>query len=69
MPDLRPANAPPAATPDDLDAQCRGIGTCAARATAPSARAAHRAGPAAGAGMLPDASVARPAVRDGQAAH
>jgi hypothetical protein len=60
MPDPRPATPPPAATTDDLDAQCRGIGTSAVS----SARAAQRSAAAAGAAVFAEVPVARPAVRD-----
>ncbi len=55
MPDLGPVTPLMAATTDDLDAQCRGIGTCA------SARDAHRAGPRSGAGVSADLPLAWPA--------
>ncbi len=55
MPDPGPATSLLAPTTDDLDAQCRGIGTCA------SARDAHRAGPRSGAGVSADLPLAWPA--------
>ena len=61
MPDVGPATPPLAATTDDLDAQCRGIGTSAVS----SAPAAQRGAAAGGAGVFGDVPVARPAVRDG----
>ncbi len=61
MPDVGPATPPPAATPDDLDAQCRGIGTSALS----SARAAQRSAATTGAVAFAAEPVARPAVRDG----
>ncbi len=72
MPDPGPAPPPLAATADDLDAQCRGIGTsaarCAARAAAPSAGAAHRTAPPARAGLFDEVPVARATLRDGDGA-
>jgi hypothetical protein len=69
MPDVGPATRPPAATTDDLDAQCRGIGTSAVSSTR-STRAAQRSVAATGAGVSAEVPVARPAVRygDGPAA-
>jgi hypothetical protein len=64
-----PAHALLGAATDDLDAQCRGIGTSASRSGDPSARAAHRAarhvGPPAGAGVFAEVPVARATLRDG----
>jgi hypothetical protein len=59
-------SAPPAAPADDLDAQCRGIGTRAAPSANPSARAAYGSGPAAGVGVPADVPVARLARRGGR---
>jgi hypothetical protein len=59
MPASRDPGAPPATLADDLDAQCRGIGTLAAPFAAPSARATYRTGPAVGAGILTDVPGAR----------
>jgi hypothetical protein len=61
MPDPGPAPPPPAATTDDLDAQCRGIGTSAVS----SARAARRSAATAGAVAFGAEPVAWPADRDG----
>ena len=56
-----PADTLLGAATDDLDAQCRGIGTSAVS----SARAAQRSAAAAGAVVFAEVPVARPAVRDG----
>ncbi len=61
MPDPGPATPLLAPSTDDLDAQCRGIGTSAVS----SARAAQRSAAAAGAGVFAEVPVARPARRDG----
>jgi hypothetical protein len=54
MPDRGPATPLLAPTTDDLDAQCRGIGTLAAPPAASPAGAAYRTGPVAAAGVLAD---------------
>ena len=57
MPDAGPATPLMAATTDDLDAQCRGIGT--------SPRAAYHTAPAAGTDAFAEVPVARATLRDG----
>jgi hypothetical protein len=59
----RDPSAPPAIPADDLDAQCRGIGTPAAPSTASSVGAAYRTGPAAGAGVPADVPADMPVAR------
>ena len=68
MPDLRHPSAPAAPSMDDLDAQCRGIGTPVAWSAAAAARAARRDGPPAGAGVRADVPITWPVVRGGDGA-